>query len=92
MLVKSANDIAISISEVVSGSEAAFVQQMNAQAQRFGLIGTHFTNANGLPNSRNYSTMRDLAVLAVQLRREFLQYAHYIDFIQGKKFSPIPII
>lgn len=93
MLVKSANDIATSIGEAVSGSEAAFVQRMNAEAQRLGLIGTHFTNANGLPDPQNYSTARDIAVLAVQIRREFPQYAHYfeipaLDFGQGKKIQP----
>jgi len=93
MLVKSANDIATSIGETVSGSEAAFVQQMNAEAQRIGMIGSHFTNANGLPDPQNYSTARDLALLAVQVRREFPQFAHYfeipaIDLGYGQKVQP----
>lgn len=93
MLVRSANDIAISIGETVSGSETAFVQHMNAEAQRIGLIGTHFTNASGLPDMQNYSTARDMALLAVQIRREFPQYAYYfeipaVDLGQGKKKQP----
>lgn len=93
MMVKSANDIATSIGVAVAGSEAAFVKQMNANAHRIGMIGSHFTNANGLPNPQNYSTARDIAVLSVQIRREFPQYAHYfnisaIDFGNGSKIVP----
>lgn len=89
-LVKSTNDLATAIAETVGGSEPAFVERMNKEAQRLGMFGSHFANANGLPNPDNYSTARDLAVLAVQIRREFPQYAHYfsipaIDFGGGRK-------
>lgn len=77
MLVKSANDVAVAVGEAVGGSEAGFVQLMNAEAQRLGMVGSHFANPNGLHDPNNYTTARDLAVLAVQLRREFPQYAHY---------------
>jgi len=88
-LVRSANDLASAIGEAVGGSSSAFVARMNAQAKRLGMKGTHFANANGLPHAKNYSTARDMALLAVQIRREFPQYAHYfaitaIDFGDGK--------
>jgi len=88
-LVRSANDLATAIGEAVAGSTAAFVDRMNATAKQLGMNGSHFANANGLPHARNYSTARDMAVLAVQIRREFPQYAHYfaipaIDFGDGK--------
>ncbi|WP_336293801.1 D-alanyl-D-alanine carboxypeptidase family protein [Bartonella sp. CB169] len=91
-MVKSTNDLAISMSEAIAGSQEAFVEQMNAEAQRLGMFGTHFTNASGLPNPQNYSTARDMALLAVQLRREFPQYAHYfsipaIDFGDQQKIQ-----
>ncbi len=90
MLVKSANDVAVAVAEAVGGTESAFVQRMNAEAQRIGMVGSHFANPNGLHDPQNYTTARDLAVLAVQLRREFPQYAHYfateaIDPGAGKK-------
>jgi D-alanyl-D-alanine carboxypeptidase len=89
MLVKSANDVAVAVAESVGGSESAFVQRMN-EAQRIGMSGSHFANPNGLHDPNNYSTAHDLAVLGVQLRREFPQYAHYfgteaIDTGDGKK-------
>lgn len=92
MLVKSANDVAVAVGEAIGGSEAAFVQRMNAEAQRLGMFGSHFANPNGLHDPNNYSTARDLAVLAVQIRREFPQYAHYfateaIDPGKGKKIQ-----
>lgn len=95
MLVKSANDIATAIGETIGGSQTRFVRRMNEEARRIGMIDTHFANANGLPDSENYSTARDMAVLAVQIRREFPQYAHYfeipaIDFGEGRKIYPNP--
>ncbi|ALE03230.1 D-alanyl-D-alanine carboxypeptidase family protein [Bartonella ancashensis] len=91
-LVKSANDLAIAIGEAISGSQEAFVKQMNAEAQRLGMFGTHFVNASGMLDPENYSTARDLALLAVQIRREFPQYAHYfstpaIDFGANQKIQ-----
>ncbi|EJF75003.1 hypothetical protein ME7_01374 [Bartonella birtlesii LL-WM9] len=92
-LVNSTNDLAIAMSEAVAGSQEAFVQQMNIEAKRLGMAGTHFANASGLPDPQNYSTARDIALLAVQIRREFPQYAHYfsipaIDFGNKQKIQP----
>ncbi|MCM2293466.1 D-alanyl-D-alanine carboxypeptidase [Allorhizobium sp. BGMRC 0089] len=77
MLVKSANDIAMAIAERIGGSEAGFVQRMNAEAARLGLASTHYVNPNGLPEAGQYTSARDLAVLAVTIRREFPQYSGY---------------
>lgn len=93
MMVKSANDMANAIAEAVKGSQSAFVTEMNAQAQRLGMSGTHFANPSGLPDPENYSNARDLAVLAAQLRLEFPQYSHYfdipaIDFGHGRRPQP----
>lgn len=90
MMVKSANDVSVAVGESVGGTEAGFVRMMNAEAQRIGMTGSHFSNPNGLHDPNNYSTARDLALLSVQLRREFPQYAHYfsteaIDTGNGKK-------
>lgn len=74
MLVKSANDMAVAIAETVSGSTEAFAAEMNATAQRLGLSRTHYDNVNGLPDEDQVTTARDLAVLAIDLRRTFPQY------------------
>lgn len=73
LLVASANDAAVVAAEAVAGSEPAFAQQMNAAAKRLGLTRTRFVNASGLPASGQYTTARDLAVLARHLWQRFPQ-------------------
>ena len=74
MLVKSANDMAVAVAETVSGSTDAFVAEMNATASKLGLTRTHYNNVNGLPDDGQVTTARDLAVLAIDLRRTFPEY------------------
>ncbi|OQP85253.1 penicillin-binding protein [Rhizobium rhizosphaerae] len=91
MLIKSANDIAVAIAETVGGSEPAFVDMMNAEAQRLGMSSSHFVNPNGLPEPGQYTTARDLAVLAIMIKREFPEFAPYFSyegFTTGKKNFP----
>jgi D-alanyl-D-alanine carboxypeptidase len=92
MMVKSANDIAMAVGETLGGSSDKFAVLMNAEAKRLGMTGSHFVNPNGLHSDDHYTTARDLAVLTLQLRREFPQYAHYFDIeaidYGGKKLQP----
>jgi D-alanyl-D-alanine carboxypeptidase (penicillin-binding protein 5/6) len=74
MIVQSGNDATIALAERVGGNEAAFVQMMNAYAQRLGMNGTHFEDASGLPSPTHYSTARDLATLSRAIIRDFPQY------------------
>lgn len=74
MLVQSGNDAAIALAEHVAGTEGAFVQLMNAYAQRLGMKGTHYENASGYPHPDHYSTAYDLALLARALIHDFPQY------------------
>ncbi len=71
LIVQSGNDAAIALAEAVSGTEAAFAVQMNREAQRMGLKGTRFANPHGLPSPDNFSTARDLSVLASRLITDF---------------------
>jgi D-alanyl-D-alanine carboxypeptidase len=91
MLIKSANDIAVAIGETVAGSEPAFINMMNSEAKRIGMTSSHFINPNGLPGAGQYTTARDLAVLAITIKREFPEYAAYFayeGFTTGKKNYP----
>lgn len=76
MLVKSANDMAVAIAETLSGdgTEKTFVAQMNQMAQQMGLKATHYDNANGLKSPGQISTARDLAMLALYIRRDYPEY------------------
>jgi D-alanyl-D-alanine carboxypeptidase len=71
MLVSSANDAAYAMAERVGGSAANFVGRMNATAQNLGMIGTHFENPNGLPDSAQVTTARDIALLAMAIIHNF---------------------
>lgn len=88
LLVKSGNDVAVAIAETIGGSEKGFVALMNSEAKRIGMISTRFANPNGLPGGTQYTTARDLAVLAVKVRKEFPRYLSYFSlegFTTGKK-------
>lgn len=74
MIVKSANDIAVAIAEAVSGDEDRFVGEMNDMAAAMGLTASHFENPNGLDNPKQSMSARDLAMLALYIRRDFPQY------------------
>jgi D-alanyl-D-alanine carboxypeptidase (penicillin-binding protein 5/6) len=63
-LIESANDACHALADHVAGSEAAFVDLMNHEAQGLGMTGTRFANACGHDDSSHYSTARDLAKLA----------------------------
>ena len=79
LMVKSPNDIAITIAEGIAGSVPAFAEDMNASAARLGMKQSHFVNPNGLQNPEHYSSARDLAVLARAIYLTFPQYADLFD-------------
>ena len=51
------------LAKEIAGSEAAFVDMMNAKARSLGLTSTHFTNSTGLHNEEHYSTCREMAAI-----------------------------
>jgi D-alanyl-D-alanine carboxypeptidase len=71
LMVKSPNDIAVTVAEGVSGSVEAFADEMNAAAAHLGLKESHFVNPNGLPDARQMSSARDMAMIARALIKEF---------------------
>jgi D-alanyl-D-alanine carboxypeptidase len=71
LMVKSPNDVAITVAEGVSGSVEAFADEMNAAAARLGLRESHFVNPNGLPDVRQVSSARDMAMIGRALLKEF---------------------
>ncbi len=78
MIIQSGNDASIILAEAIAGTEEAFAELMNREAQRMGLKNTSFRNATGLPDPDHYSTARDLATLATRLIIDFPQdYALY---------------
>jgi D-alanyl-D-alanine carboxypeptidase len=75
----SANDLAVALAEKIGGSEERFAAMMTIKAQDLGMTQTRFVNANGLPDPRQLSSARDLAVLARAVMRDYPQYYEYFN-------------
>ena len=72
IITLSGNDACVDLAEGVSGTEAAFVQRMNAEAKRLGMTNSHFGTSNGWPdNGVTYVTARDMVTLATATIRDF---------------------
>ncbi|MBR6719773.1 MAG: D-alanyl-D-alanine carboxypeptidase [Clostridia bacterium] len=66
MMVVSGNDAANVLAEAVSGSISDFVTLMNEKAKDLGCEGTHFVNTHGLTDENHYTTVSDMAKIAVE--------------------------
>ena len=92
MTVNSANDAAIALAEIVSGTEEAFAELMNAQAKSFGLKESTFFNASGLDggyvgkgkDQTNRSSARDVSVIIQKLLAE---HPEVLDFTKLTNFE-----
>ena len=85
MTVKSANDVAVAMAERLAGSESRFAALMTLRGQELGMRNSRFVNASGLPDSRQISTARDLAILSRAIMRDFPQYYSYFS-VRGFTF------
>ena len=83
MLVVSANDASNILAEAVAGSVDTFVTNMNARLQELGCTNTNFTNTTGEHDENQYTTARDLYLIAeAALAHEaFLPICDSADFI-----------
>ncbi|WP_297795646.1 D-alanyl-D-alanine carboxypeptidase family protein [uncultured Marinobacter sp.] len=71
VIIQSGNDASVALAEFVAGSEGAFVDIMNQQAQLLGMNDTNFENATGLPSPDHFSTAYDLALLAMAIINDY---------------------
>ena len=69
--IQSGNDACIAVAEAMAGSEAAFAKRMTEEARRIGLSKSTFTNSTGLQHESHLMTVRDLAVLARHMIKEY---------------------
>jgi D-alanyl-D-alanine carboxypeptidase (penicillin-binding protein 5/6) len=78
IVVASGNDASVAMAEHISGSEEAFVEQMNARAQGLGMENTHFEDCCGLTESENhYTTAYDIALMSRELLTKYPQITDY---------------
>ena len=72
--IRSANDAATALGELISGSENKFADYMTLTAQQMGMKDTTFKNAHGLTSANHISTPKDMAILARRLIYDFPEY------------------
>ena len=79
MTVHSANDMAVALAEHIGGTESRFAALMSLKAKQLGMSSTQYVNANGLPDSRQITSARDLAVLSRAVLHDFPQYYRFFS-------------
>ena len=71
--VVSANDACVAVAEHMSGKVEVFVDEMNRKARELGLTNTHFVNVHGLPADGQFTSARDMAILAYHYIKDYPQ-------------------
>lgn len=79
LVTKSANDAASALGELLGGTEGRFAQMMTLRARALGMAHTTFRNASGLPDPDQWTTARDLAILARHLITDFPNFYRYFS-------------
>jgi D-alanyl-D-alanine carboxypeptidase (penicillin-binding protein 5/6) len=74
VIIQSGNDAAIALSEGIGGTEQTFSRIANQLAKQIGLNNSNFVNSTGLPDPNQYSTARDLALLARYIINTFPEF------------------
>ncbi len=82
--VSSANDCACAMAEHLAGSEAAFVELMNARAKELGMEDTNFVNCTGLDDGEAAQNHKTSAYDIALMSRELLK-----NHPEIKKFTTI---
>ncbi len=91
LATKSANDISVALAEHVAGSADNFSRRMTKRARELGMSNSTFVNPNGLPDSRQVTTARDIFILSQATIRDFPQYYSYYQqqqFVFGNQVLP----
>ncbi|MEM7069599.1 MAG: D-alanyl-D-alanine carboxypeptidase family protein [Pseudomonadota bacterium] len=84
IIIKSANDVSLALAEAVAGDLKSFVGRMNYEAARLGMSNSRFVNSNGLHDSGQFTSARDMALLSARILTEFPQYAYMFEAVAIK--------
>jgi len=70
--------MAVVLAEGVGGSVDGFSAMMNQTAARLGMTQTTYVNPNGLPDDRQVTSARDLAILARAFIHDLSEYEYFV--------------
>lgn len=73
MIIASGNDACVALASFVAGSQQNFVNIMNEYVSKLGLTNTHFKTVHGLDTPGQFSTARDMSILATHIIRDLPQ-------------------
>ena len=82
LILRSANDFAMALAELIGETEEGFAEKMNATAKRLGMTRSQFRNPHGLPEPEQFTTARDLAILAAAILRDFPERTEMFSTMQ----------
>jgi len=84
IIIVSGNDACVALAEGIAGSEENFAQMMNEKAGEIGMTSTNFTNASGINDPNNISTVRDIALMTKYLIKN---YPNFYELFKEKTFT-----
>lgn len=64
IIIVSGNDASVALAEGIAGTEEEFAVLMTNKAKEIGMNNTNFSNASGIEDEKNYSTVRDILLLS----------------------------
>ena len=74
IIIASGNDACVALAEGIAGSEETFAEMMNEKAAEIGMSSTNFSNASGINDPENYSTVRDIALMSKYLIKNYPEF------------------
>ncbi len=84
IIVASGNDACVALAEGVAGSEEEFAIMMNSKASEIGMYNSNFTNASGINDPDNFSTVEDILLMSNYLIKN---YPNYYEYFKEKTFT-----
>jgi len=84
IIIASGNDACVALAEGIAGSEENFAQMMTEKAIEIGMTSSNFTNASGINDPDNVSTVRDIALMSKYLIKN---YPDFYELFKEKTFT-----
>ena len=84
IIVASGNDACVALAEGIAGTEEEFAVMMTSKAKEIGMDNTNFSNASGINDPDNYSTVRDILIMSTYLIKN---YPEFYEMYKEKEFT-----
>ena len=84
IIIASGNDACVALAEGIAGSEENFAEMMNEKASEIGMLNSNFSNASGINDPDNVSTVRDIALMTKYLIKN---YPDFYKIFKIKSFT-----